>query len=192
MRHLVIAAHPSAKSFNHSVVEAYVTALTKRGHQAACHDLYAMGFNPILSAREIAATGRGKPPRDIRAELSAIRAADVITLTSPLWWRGLPAMLKGYIDRVFSAVFTDVGEGHQPSLSGKKGAIITTAERSVEELRSSGTLRALKTTYDEGLLRYCAIELAGHLYLGGVEPEMSRAAGEKHLETVRRFVRRKF
>ena len=192
LRHLVIAAHPSTKSFNHSVVEAYMTALTERGHRVACRDLYAMGFNPILSARDMAAMARGMPQRDIRAELNAIRAADVITLISPLWWRGFPAMLKGYIDRVFSADFTDMGEVHGPSLSGKKGAIIMTAERSVEELKSSGTLRALNTIYDEGLMGYCDIELVGRLYLGGIEPKMSRTAGEKHLETVRRFVHRTF
>ncbi len=192
MRHLIISAHPSAGSFNHSVLEAYTAALKERGHQVACRDLYAMGFNPILSARDMAGMARGKLPRDIRVELNAIRAADVITLISPLWWRGFPAMLKGYVDRVFSANFTDVNEGHGSSLSGKKGAIIVTAERSVEELRSSGTLRALKTIYDQGLMGYCDIELVGDLYLGGIESEMNRADGEKHLNAVRRFVHRKF
>lgn len=189
---LTANARPNTNSFNHSVVEAYVAALTKRRHQVACHDLYVMGFNPILSARDMAAMARGKLPRDIRAELGAIQAADVITFICPLWWRGFPAMLKGYIDRVFSAVSTDMGEGHGPSLSGKNGAIIVTAESSVAELQSSRTLRALKTTYEEGLLRYCGIKPAGHVYLGGVEPEMNRATGEKHLDTVRSFVRRDF
>jgi putative NADPH-quinone reductase len=78
------------------------------------------------------------------------------------------------------------------SLSGKKGVIIVTAERSVEELNSSGTSRALKTIYDEGLMAYCDIEPVGRLCLGGIEPKMSRASGEQHLEKVRRFVRRKF
>jgi len=194
LRHLVIAAHPSAKSFNHSVVEAYTAALTERGHRVACRDLYAMGFNPILSARDMAAIARGKPARDIRTELNAIRGADVITLISPLWWSGFPAMLKGYVDRVFSAGFAYVIEGKhcRPSLSGKKGAIIMTSGASVEELRSSGTLRALNTAYHEGLMEFCGIELEGHLYLGGIDPTMSRTAGERHLETVRRFVRRAF
>jgi NAD(P)H dehydrogenase (quinone) len=192
MRHLIIATHPSTKSFNHSIVEAYTTALTERGHQVACRDLYTMGFNPILSARDMAGMARGKLPGDIRVELNAIRAADAITLISPLWWRGFPAMLKGYVDRVFSAKFADVNEVYGPRLSGKKGAIIVTAERSVGELRSSGTLRALKTIYDEGLMGYCDIELVGSLYLGGIDSGMNRADGEKHLNAVRRFVHRKF
>jgi len=194
LRHLIIAAHPSAKSFNHSVVEAYTEALTERGHRVTCRDLYAMGFNPILSARDMAAIARGKPARDIRTELNAIRTADVITLISPLWWSGFPAMLKGYVDRVFSAGFSYVikGKDYRPSLSGKKGVIIMTSGASVEELKSSGILRALRTAYHKGLMEFCGIELVGHLYLDGIDPTMSRTAGERHLETVRRFVRRAF
>jgi NAD(P)H dehydrogenase (quinone) len=194
MRHLIIAAHPRAKSFNHSVVEAYTAALQERGHRVACRDLYAIGFDPVLSARDMAAIGRGKPARDVRTEQQAIRAADVITLIAPLWWSGFPAMLKGYVDRVFSAGFAYVikGNEYRPGLSGKKGAIITTSAASVEELRSSGALRALKAAYHDGLMEFCGIELVGHLYLDGIDPAMSRAAGERHLEAVRRFVRRKF
>jgi len=193
LRHLIIAAHPRVKSFNHSVVEAYTATLTERGHRVACRDLYAMGFNPILSARDMAAMARGKPPRDIRSELNAMRAADVITLISPLWWSSFPAVLKGYVDRVFTAgsSYLSKAKGYPRSLTGKKGAIIMTSEASVDELKSGGTLRALKM-YHQGLMEYCAIELVGQLYLGGIDPTMSRTAGERHLETVRRFVRRTF
>lgn len=194
MRHLVIAAHPRAKSFNHAVVEAYMSALTERGHRVACRDLYAMGFNPVLSARDMAAVSRGKPSRDIRDEQNAIRRADVITLISPLWWSGFPAMLKGYLDRVFCAGFAYVikGQDYRPGLSGKKGAVITTSGSTVEELKSAGTLRALKTIEDEGFMEFSGIELVGHLYLSGIDPMMSRAAGDRHLDAVRRFVRRQF
>ena len=67
-------------------------------------------------------------------------------------------MLKGYVDRVFSAGFAYVIEGkhYRSSLSGKKGAIIMTSGASVEELRSSGTLRALNTAYHQGLMEFCA------------------------------------
>ena len=66
MRHLIVAAHPSAKSFNHAVVETYVAALVERKHHVECRDLYAAKFNPVMSARDLAAIGRGKASRDIR------------------------------------------------------------------------------------------------------------------------------
>jgi NAD(P)H dehydrogenase (quinone) len=190
LHHLVIAAHPRAKSFNHAVVEAYTAALSERGHDVACRDLYAQNFDPVLSARDLATMARGRLPRDIRIELNALRAADAVTLIAPLWWSGFPAMLKGYIDRVLTAAVGASKDG--PILSGKQGVIITTAEASVAELRQRGTVRALDALYHEGLMDYCGIELLGHLYLGEVAPAMSAAAGAHHLAAVRRFVRRVF
>jgi len=194
MRHLVIAAHPSAKSFNHAVVETYVAALVERKHRVECRDLYAANFNPVMSARDLAAIGRGKAAKDIRQEQAAIRRADVVTLISPLWWSGFPAMLKGYLDRVFCAGFAYVIKqgDYLPGLAGKKGVIITTTGASKEELRSGGTLRALRTIYDEGLMQFSGLELVEHIYLSGIDSTMSKAEGEKRLATVRRFVRRAF
>ena len=194
MRHLVIAAHPSARSFNHAVVEAYTSELIERGHRVECRDLYGAGFNPILSARDLAAVARGKLAKDIKVEQAAIRRADVLTFISPLWWSGFPAMLKGYLDRVFCAGFACVikGEDYLPGLSGKKGAIITTSGATAKEFKSGGTLRALRTIYDEGLMEFSGIEMVRHLYLNGIDPAMSRADGEQRLETVRRFVRQAF
>jgi NAD(P)H dehydrogenase (quinone) len=193
LRHLIILSHPRVKSFNRSIVEAYTAALAERGHSVACHDLYAMGFNPILSAGDIAAIATGKPTRDIRKELNAIQSAKAITLISPLWWSDFPAMLKGYIDRVFTAgsAYLSKDKNHRPSLSGKKGAIIITSEASRDELKNSGVLRDL-TKRHKGMMEYCGIELLGQLYLDAIEPSMSRAAGERHLEAVRRFVRHTF
>ena len=194
MRHLVIAAHPSTKSFNHAVVETYTSALIERKHRVECRDLYAANFNPVLSARDLAAVGRGKASKDIRTEQAAIRRADVVTLISPLWWSGFPAMLKGYLDRVFCAGFAYVIKqgDYLPGLSGKKGVIITTSGATKEELKSGGTLRAIRTIYDEGLMQFCGIEMVQHLYLSGIDPTMSRSDGEKRLATVRRFVVRTF
>jgi NAD(P)H dehydrogenase (quinone) len=194
VRHLVIAAHPNKKSFNHAVVETYMAALMERKHRVECRDLYAANFNPVLSVHDLVNVSRGKASKDIRTEQAAIGRADVVTLISPLWWSGFPAMLKGYIDRVFCAGFAYVikrGE-YLPGLAGKRGVLITTSAANKEELRSSGTLRALRTLYDEGLMQFCGIEMVQHLYLSGIGPDMSRADGEKRLASVRRFVARSF
>jgi len=89
MRHLVIVAHPNTKSFNHSVAETYVAALAERKHRVECRD-YASNFNPVMSARDLAAIGHGRASKDIRDEQAAIRRADVLTFISPLWWSGFP------------------------------------------------------------------------------------------------------
>ena len=105
MRHLVIAAHPNTKSFNHSVAETYVAALEERKHRVECRDLYASNSNPVMSAHDLAAIGHGRASKDIRDEQAAIRRADVLTFISPLWWSGFPAIMKGYLDRVFCEGF---------------------------------------------------------------------------------------
>jgi NAD(P)H dehydrogenase (quinone) len=194
MRHLIIAAHPSPKSFNHAVVETYRAALTERGHHVECRDLYAANFNPVMSVRDLTAIDRGKTAKDIRDEQAAIRRTDVLTLVSPLWWSGFPAMLKGYLDRVFCAGFAYVikqGE-YVPGLADKQGVIITTSGATREELKSSGRLRAFKIIFDEGLMEFCGIDLVQHLYLGGIDPGMSQADGEARLASVRRLVKRNF
>jgi NAD(P)H dehydrogenase (quinone) len=185
VHHHLIAAHPKKRSFTHAVVSAYKSSLVERGHRVECRDLYALKFNPVLSARDLAAGARGGSARDVSAERAAIGRADVLTLISPLWWSGFPAILKGYIDRVFS-------EAYLPTLAGKKGVIITTAGATEEELKDGGTLRALRIVQDRGLMEFCGIELVRHLVLDGVVPGMSRAEGERRLETVRRFVRQAF
>jgi len=194
VRNLFIAAQTTPKSFNHAVVETYMSALSERKHSVECRDLYAANFNPVLSARDLANVSRRKSSNDIRTERVAIQKADVVTLISPLWWSGFPAMLKGYLDRVFCAGFAYVikQEEYLPGLSGKKGVIITTSGASKEELKSGGTLRALRTIYDEGLMQFCGIEMVQHLYLSGIDPTMSEAEGEKRLASIRRFVRRTF
>jgi len=194
MRHLIVSAHPNKKSFNHAVVETYAMELRERKHRVGCRDLYATNFNPVMSARDLAVIGHGKASKDIRDEQAAIRRADVLTFIAPLWWSGFPAMLKGYLDRVFCAGFAYVVKQGQylPGLSGKKGVIITTSAASKEELESGGSLRALRTIYDEGLMEFTGMELVKHLYLSSIEPGISRAEGEERLAIVRRFVRRKF
>ena len=194
MRHLVVAAHPSTQSFNHAIVKTYAAALRERKHRVECRDLYAAHFNPVLSARDLAAIGHCKAAKDVRQEQAAILKADVITLIAPVWWSGFPAMLKGYIDRVFCAGFAYVikrGE-YLHGLAGKKAVIISTSAADRRELKSSGVLRAFRTIYDEGLMQFCGIEMVEHLYLDGVYPGMSRGDGRKLLATVRRLAKRHF
>lgn len=159
-----------------------------------CRDLYALNFNPVLSARDLVAILHGKTPRDVRAEQAAIRRADVLTLVSPLWWSSFPAMLKGCLDRVFCAGFAYVikGEEYLPELSGKKGVIVPTCGATTKELKGGGTLRALRIIHDQGLLEFCGTKMVQHLYLDGIAAAMSQSEGERRLETVRRFVRRTF
>jgi NAD(P)H dehydrogenase (quinone) len=118
MRVLIAYAHPEPTSFNGAMKDLAVETLSAAGHAVTVSDLYAQGFNPVAGAHDF--TARSDPARldfgaeqahaartggfapDVRAEMDKLLAADLLILQFPLWWYSLPAMLKGWIDRVFA------------------------------------------------------------------------------------------
>jgi NAD(P)H dehydrogenase (quinone) len=106
MKHLVVVAHPVEDSFTMRLVRAYTDELEKLGHTQRTCDLYRMAFNPALAAHELIPVSAEHPAcADVVLAQDEIRAADVLTMIYPLWWMSMPAMLKGYVDRVFARGF---------------------------------------------------------------------------------------
>lgn len=139
---LWVLAHPSAASFNAQLADAAVAGLRKDGWTVEFADLYRLGWNPLL-------TEEGGD--DVRTQQQHLRDADLVILQFPLWWYGPPAILKGWIDRVFEAGFAyDVCDpvtgraqkyGPHAGLAGKRAlAIVTAGDRrgSIAERGISG------------------------------------------------------
>jgi NAD(P)H dehydrogenase (quinone) len=113
----IVHAHAEPASFNGAALQTAVNALSDAGHKVAVSDLYAMGFNPVSGrhnftdtwvpdyfkqqAEEMHASALDGFAPDIEAELAQIEACDLMIWQFPLWWFGLPAILKGWVDRVF-------------------------------------------------------------------------------------------
>lgn len=119
MRVFIVHAHPEPQSFNGAMTRAAVDALTAAGHQAEVSDLYAMNFDAVSDRRNYttvadatyyrqqteeahAAKNDGFAP-DIAAEMDKLFWCDALIFQFPLWWFGLPAILKGWVDRVFAS-----------------------------------------------------------------------------------------
>jgi NAD(P)H dehydrogenase (quinone) len=103
VRCLVVHVHPMPTSLTRHFCDAALKALSERGHAVAFVDLYQAGFDPRLREDERATHYR--PPHNVRhvePEVAQLRDAEMIVLVFPTWWFGLPAMLKGWIDRVFA------------------------------------------------------------------------------------------
>jgi NAD(P)H dehydrogenase (quinone) len=128
MKHLVVYAHPHPESFNHAIMETIVQTLENKGHEVVVRDLYALDFQPVLKPEDTDAMKSGHIPEDIKTEQEFITQSDVITFIYPIWWAGLPAIIKGYVDRVFSYGYAYAygEEGIIQLLKGKKGLIINT------------------------------------------------------------------
>jgi len=118
MRVLIVYAHPEPASFNGAMKDLAVATLAGAGHAVTVSDLYAQGFNPVAGSHDF--TGRADPARldvgteqahaartagfapDVQAEIDKLLAAELLILQFPFWWYSVPAMLKGWIDRVFA------------------------------------------------------------------------------------------
>jgi putative NADPH-quinone reductase len=102
MRILVVFSHPKRDSFAGAALERAMRALEARGHSLQLIDLYAEDFSPALSAEDWKAyEAVGSNAGGVRAHAEALKAAEAILLVYPSWWYGLPAMLKGWFDRVW-------------------------------------------------------------------------------------------
>jgi putative NADPH-quinone reductase len=99
---LVVVAHPCSDSFGHATARAACDGLRRGGHAVELIDLYADGFAPAMTLEErLAYDGPDNvlcPTVERYAGL--VRAADTIVFVYPTWWSGLPAILKGWLDRV--------------------------------------------------------------------------------------------
>ena len=102
MRVLLVYCHPRADSFCAAVRDAAIMALKAAGHALEVRDLYAEGFSPTLSAEE---RGRyydeGANLVGIESHAASLRRAEALLFVYPTWWFGPPAMLKGWLDRVW-------------------------------------------------------------------------------------------
>lgn len=132
MRVLVVYAHPLPDSFAAAVHRTIVTVLRRNGHQVDDCDLYAEDFDPVLTADERRAYNTDDPNlSEVADHVARLEAADALVLCFPTWWYGMPAILKGWFDRVWAnkvAFELPPGGGAiRPALHNiKKFAVVTT------------------------------------------------------------------
>jgi NAD(P)H dehydrogenase (quinone) len=129
---LVVFCHPSHDSFQGSILAALMARLAADGHDLRLLDLYAEGFDPTLNAEGWRAH-RGNVRHlaaDLEPHVAALNEAEGLVLIYPAWWYGLPAMLKGWFDRVWQpgVAFTlEDGVFRTHQLAGlRRFAVVTT------------------------------------------------------------------
>ncbi|MEC3978107.1 NAD(P)H-dependent oxidoreductase [Amycolatopsis sp. H20-H5] len=150
MKALWIFAHPEQRSLSGALRDEGLRTLRGQGHEVRESDLYAMDWKPVVDSADFgaAANGRlfvgptskdayrdGELSEDIVAEHGKLDWADTVILQFPLWWYGMPAILKGWFDRVFVNGFgygVTHPDGHtlrygEGRLAGKRAMVIVTA-----------------------------------------------------------------
>jgi putative NADPH-quinone reductase len=102
MRYLVVYAHPVETSYASMLHRSVVQTLTEAGHEVDDCDLYAENFQPVLTRDErIAYHDLNADHSAVARHIERLRRCEGLVLSFPTWWFGMPAMLKGYIDRIW-------------------------------------------------------------------------------------------
>ena len=144
MNVLILHAHPEPQSFTSALRDQAVRTLQAQGHEVRVSDLYAMNWNPVASAEDF--SDRDNPEYlvyaleqrlgvksqslapDIQQELDKLLWADLLILNFPIYWFSMPAILKGWIDRVLVSGVCYGGKRFydQGGLAGKKALVTVT------------------------------------------------------------------
>ena len=156
MNVLIVLAHPEPQSFNGALAQVAAKTFVANGDVVRISDLYARQFNPDEHARHFlqrknpmrfdAQTeqrfnhGQGTLPADVMREIDDVLWADFVMLQFPLWWFGVPAILKGWMDRVFAygALYTGSRRFHTGVCQGKRAMLSVTAGSPAEACMHDG------------------------------------------------------
>ena len=175
MNAFLVCAHAEPRSFNGALFRTAGETLRAAGHAVAVSDLYAMKFDPVSDRRnftsvknpdffkqqieEMHATEVGGFAPDLEAELRKMEACDLMIWQFPLWWFGLPGILKGWADRVFAMGRTYGGERFYENgvFKGKRALLSLTTggpEAAYQKGGWNGDIRAILRPIQRGILRF--------------------------------------
>lgn len=189
MNNLVIFAHPNQESFCKGIVDTIKAASEKKGDNIVIRDLYKLGFDPILKASDFESMQSGKIPEEIGAEQEYVKWADFITFVYPVWWVNFPAILKGYVDRVFSYGFAYESVNGTPRglLTGKKALIFCTTGSPNEVYEQNGMHNSMRQITGSGIFDFTGIEMIKQIFFGAV-PSVSDETRKEYLKEVEKII----
>jgi NAD(P)H dehydrogenase (quinone) len=185
MKYLIILAHPNPASFSSSLVNALYSHLVNEGNEVKLRNLYEIGFNPVLSADDFVALADNKTPKDIVTEQEYVKWAEHIIFAFPVWWGGMPAIMKGYIDRVFAEGFAyeyvDSGSNGDGLLSYLKCSTICATGLSSEDFNDSQN--AMKVITEKTICGFTGMKPCKQLFYGSV-PIVSDEVRKSYIQDV--------
>ncbi len=183
MNVLVVFSHPRRNSFCGAVMDSFIAGLTAAGHRTEIADLHAEGFDPrMIEADEPDWDNPAKRySPEVLAEQTRISRNDAMAFVFPVWWWSIPAMLKGWVDRVWNHGWA-YGSAE---LAHRRALLIGTASGSSETYAKRRYGPAMQAQLVVGIMNYCGIAAAElELLFDVMDSGEIRAA---HLARVRRL-----
>lgn len=178
MHVLTILDHPDPTSFSAAIARAFCEGAEMAGHTSELADLHAEGFDPRWSMADIEADSSGQAPHDIQAEQARIGRADAIGFVFPLFWWGMPAMTKGWVDRVWSWGWAyDQLDDPNTSLQRPRTAVLLVpAGARSDEMDALGYTSAIETAWINGTFGYFGFANRELILLNGSKGSDQRRA----------------
>ena len=178
---LIVYAHHEPSSFTAAMKNLAIEVLSKQGHNVIVSDLYGVGFNAaaqkwdfvttsgnhfnyMLEQKHAANLDLAFSP-DILGEIEKIKAADMVLFITPIWWFSVPAILKGWFDRVLAMGVTwNSGKIYENGLlRGKQAMLIAAAGGPAEYYQESGRHKAtplqILHPINHGTLAFCGFDV---------------------------------
>lgn len=210
MKVFYVFAHPEQKSFNAAMKDTALAALKEKGHEVKFSDLYAMEFNPILKASDfperknpdffnpfleaIKASKTGAFSPDIKEEMEKVKWADLLIFQFPIYFTAMPAIMKGWIDRVLAPGFgfnPVTNSAYDTGLFKGKSAMLAFTTGAPKEMYSEGGAHGDIHKHLESVT-HCVFEYMGMKVLPSFmvfeAGNMSRERGDEELEKYRQRI----
>ncbi|MFN7958148.1 MAG: NAD(P)H-dependent oxidoreductase [Holophagaceae bacterium] len=175
MHVLVLFVHPRRRSFTGELAEAFCAGLEAAGHSVEFADLYEEGFDPILDGGqfglETALDPASPRPADVLAQQARLERAEGLVFIYPFWWSDVPALLKGWFDRVWSygyAYAYEADRSRTTRLRVRKALALSPAGHTDEKLETLGLREAHRRVMVEDRLLGVGIPEARLELLGGL------------------------
>ncbi|MDN3224067.1 NAD(P)H-dependent oxidoreductase [Pseudomonas nunensis] len=194
MHALIVVAHPNPQSLTHSLARQIAEGLTSvdSSNTYEIADLSAQGFDPRFGTSDMAVHHReAPPPADVLAEQARIERADALVLVYPVYWWSMPALLKGWIDRVFSngwAFDFSLDSPFVQKLGHLRVHLVGVGGADAGSFTRHGYDEAMKTQIDHGIFEYCGARVVTSELLLDSETQ----APQIHLKTARNLGRKLF
>ncbi len=202
MNTLIVYANPEPTSFSAALKDAACKTLTEHGHEVVVSDLYAENFNPVAGRHDfttVADAGRfhyqqeqlkASQEQGFSSELvreqKRVADADLFIFVYPLWWGGMPAILKGWFDRVlaYGFAYADGKRFDSGFFKGRHGVVALTTGGTPERFSEGGVygpIENLLYPHRRTMLEYLGLEVAPS-FVAYASPRVSQAEREKYLQ----------
>lgn len=158
---LILVAHPLRNSLSHTLAERIAGNLSRKGISHLVADIHQEQFSPVMSIEDVRHfRGYGELPADVAAEQARVERADMLILVFPVYWWSVPALLKGWIERVFTGGWAYNIDNNGRIVGNMRDIpvrLIGTGGGDKGSFDRHGYTQAIQTQIIEGVFRYCGL-----------------------------------